>query len=320
MPAALYGLYEVFDAVGTAWTQLTGEEVPPVRIETKIVSTDGRPFLSPLGAPIAPHASLAEASRPDVVIVTDLSFPEDADLSGQWQEAADWVGRRYREGATVCSVCTGTVFLAESGLLDGEEATTHWAIAPLVKARYPHVRLRPERVLARAGIDGRIVTSGGSASWEDLALFLVARFCGEAEAVRIAKIFVFGDRSEGQLPYAAMRRADRHDDAVVAAAQRWIAENYAAANAPAQMVAQSRLNERTFTRRFKAATGYTPIEYVQTVRTEEAKQLLETCGEPVDMVALQVGYSDPAFFRRLFKRKTGVTPSRYRQRFSVATK
>jgi transcriptional regulator GlxA family with amidase domain len=103
---------------------------------------------------------------------------------------------------------------------------------------------------------------------------------------------------------------------VVAADQAWIAENYAAANPVAQMVERAGMPERSFKRRFKAATGYTPIEYVQTLRIEEAKQTLETSDRPTDAVAREVGYEGPTFFRRLFKRTTGVTPARYRQRFS----
>src|SRR5690606_13017428 len=180
---------------------------------------------------------------------------------------------------------------------------------------YPAVRLRPERILCPDGPEHRIITGGGASSWEELALYLIARCCGEAEAVRIAKIFVLGDRSEGQLPFAAMGRPRRHDDAVIGTCQAWIAEHYPVPNPVARMVERSGLSERTFKRRFKAATGYAPVDYVQALRIEEAKQLLETTREPTDAIARQVGYEDPAFFRRLFKRRTGITPARYRQRF-----
>ena len=207
------------------------------------------------------------------------------------------------------------MLLAETGLLDGAEATTHWCAIPLFHTYYPAVKLRPERILAPSGPARRLITSGGSAAWEDLALYLIARYCGEVEAVRAAKIFLFGDRSEGQMLYAARARPRRHDDALVARCQDWIAEHYAVPNPVTRLVAYSGLLERTFTRRFTAATGYSPVEYVQTLRIEEAKQLLETTSEPTDVVAAQVGYEDPAFFRRLFKRRAGVTPARCRQRW-----
>jgi transcriptional regulator GlxA family with amidase domain len=124
MPAALYGLYEVFAAVGTAWTQLTGERVSTTRLKPLIVSPDGRTFASPLGALIGPDASLDQTAASDVVIVTDLSLP-GGDPAGRWPDAVQWLRNRYEAGAMVCSVCTGALVLAESGLLDGNEATTH---------------------------------------------------------------------------------------------------------------------------------------------------------------------------------------------------
>jgi len=314
-PATLYGLFEVFAAVGVAWNAITGDSVESRRVDTRIVSPTGRPFTAALGVPVVPHAALGQTPVADVIIVTDLELSRTEDPRGRWPGATAWIRDCFDKGATICSVCSGSILLADAGLLDGEEATTHWGAAALFSAYFPAVRLRSERILTMAGPEHRIVTSGGSASWEDLALYLIARYCGEAEALRIAKLFVFGDRSEGQMPYAAMRRPSRHDDGVIAECQEWIAKHYSEGNPVSRMIAHSGLAPRTFKRRFRAATGYAPVEYVQALRMEEAKQELETTAEPVDAIAVNVGYDDPTFFRRLFKRRTGVTPSRYRQRF-----
>jgi transcriptional regulator GlxA family with amidase domain len=161
-----------------------------------------------------------------------------------------------------------------------------------------------------------VVTSGGSASWSDLALYLIARFRGREEAIRTAKVFLLGDRSDGQLPFSAMMRPHGHGDAVMEDCQAWIAQHYSVASPVTAMIARAALAPRTFKRRFRTATGYTPIEYVQTLRIEEAKHLLETSDLPTDAIAASVGYRDPASFRRLFKRLTGVSPARYRQRFN----
>lgn len=319
-PSTLYGLYEVFSSVGVTWGEITGQRANGPRIDARIVAAGREPFASAIGLPIAPHASFDEMGRADAVIVTDLAIGPDTDPRGRWPAATAWVRDRYRGGAMACSVCTGSLFLAEAGLLAGEEATTHWSAAPLFERYFPEVRLRPERIIAPAGPGHSILTSGGVASWEELALYLIARFCGQLEAVRTAKLFVLGDRSDGQLPYAAMTRLRRHADAAVARCQEWVADHYAAANPVARMVEFSGLPERTLKRRFKAATGYAPVEYVQALRIEEAKQLLETTAEPTDTVARRVGYEDPTFFRRLFKRRTGVTPARYRQRYQSLTR
>lgn len=319
-PAVLYGLYEVFSSVGVTWSQLTGEPATARRMDTRIAALRRPPFTSVTGPPIAPQATLDGVAATDVVIVTDLALGADTDPRGRWPAEADWIRGRFDDGATVCSVCTGSIFLAETGLLDGQEATTHWSATDLFREYYPKVLLRAERILCPSGPEHRVVTGGGASSWEDLALYLIARFCGAAEAVHIAKIFVLGDRGEGQLPFAAPGRPRRHEDAIIARCQHWIAEHYAGSNPVARMVERSGLPERTFKRRFRAATGYTPVDYVQTLRIEEAKQLLETTDEPTDAVAHRVGYEDPAFFRRLFKRRTGVTPARYRQRFQAVTR
>jgi len=245
-----------------------------------------------------------------------VSYTPDQVSCRPGSEADSSTAQSRITGAVVCSACTGSLLLAEAGLLEGEIATTHWAARDIFRRCYPGVRLAPERILSLAGEADRIVTSGGASSWEDLALYLVARFASNEEAIRIAKMFLFGERPEGQLLFAGARPARRHDDAVVARAQAWIVNNYACESPVAAMVAGSGLAERTFNRRFRAATGYSPIEYVQTLRIEEAKQMLETGGDPVERISFEVGYADPTYFRRLFRRRTGVTPARYRQRFS----
>jgi len=313
-PTALYGLYEVLLSVGRTWEEMTGERADAPSLSPKIVTRDGKPVIGAYGIPIAPHEAMGEA---DVLIVTDLVLPTPYAPGERWQAELDWVRERRDAGTIICSVCTGSVFLAEAGILDGQEATTHWSAVDIFREHYPTVELSPQKILAPAGPGHQIITGGGATAWEELALYLVARFSGGAEAVRISKIFLLGDHSDGQLPFAGARRAKKHDDAIIAEIQIWIADNYHHGSPVASMVARSGLAERTFIRRFRAATGYTPMEYVQTLRLEEAKHILETTDTPVEQVALDVGYEDSHFFRRLFKRAVGITPARYRQRFSV---
>lgn len=314
-PLALYGLYEVFASVGVTWPLLTGETGEGPKFDVRIVSTDGRDFRCAMGTPISPDAGIGDVARTDIVLIADLSLPPDADPRGRWPSVTQWIRDQWERGATVGTVCTGSLMLADAGLLDGGEATTHWSAAGLFAEYFPAVALKPERIIVPCGEDDRLITGGGASSWEDLALYMIARFCGQAEAVRTAKVFLFGDRGEGQLPYAVAGIPSRHEDAVIADSQVWIAENYSAARPVARMVERSKLAERTFKRRFKAATGYTPVAYVQALRVEEAKQLLETTDEAADTIGHLVGYEDPTFFRRLFKRSSGTTPARYRQRF-----
>lgn len=316
-PTALYGLYEVLLSVGRVWEDLTGERADAPSFDPKIMARGGSPFVGAYGVPIAPHGPLGEA---DVVIVPDFVVAQPFDPGSAWDDEIAWIRDRHAAGSIICSVCTGTVFLAEAGLLDGLEATAHWSAVDLIRERYPKVKMVPQKILAPAGPGHQIVTSGGATAWEELALYLVARFSGGAEAVRMSKVFLLGDHSEGQMPFAGARRPRRHEDAIVGRVQVWIADNYHGSNPVAAMVAEAGLPERTFVRRFRAATGYTPLEWVQTLRLEEAKHLLETTDMPVELIAVEVGYEDSNFFRRLFKRMVGITPARYRQRFAPIAK
>lgn len=314
-PAILYSLSEVFSFVGHAWEMMTGQTAGPVRMQPWFVAEHLQPLECAAGGLVRPQAQFTEARRYDVVIATDLLLDPNLDPRGHWTSAAHWIREQHEQGALLASVCTGSLLLAETGLLDGMEATTHWGSVELFRQCYPNVILKPEKVLSIAGEAHRMITAGGASSWAELALYLIALFCGQEEAARTAKVFLLGDRSEGQLPFASMARPRAHEDASIDQCQLWIAEHYAQRNPVKQLVKVSGLSERTFKRRFKRATGYSPLEYVQTLRIEEAKHLLETTTQATDDIATEVGYEDPATFRRLFKRLTGVTPARYRQRF-----
>jgi transcriptional regulator GlxA family with amidase domain len=313
-----YNLCEAFSFVGKGWEILTGHPGGPRRMLPRLVGPSRAPFRNGAGLTVAPEVAFADSGQADIVIVPDLSIGLDRSLAGRWPEASAWVRRQHAGGALVCSVCTGALVLADAGLLDGIEATCHWAAVDHFRRFFPNVALRPERLLVTAGAAHRVITAGGPTTWSELALYLIARFCGEEEARRTAKVFILGDKSDGQLPFAARVRPRQHDDAAVGAAQEWIAQNYACDNPVAGMTRVSGLAPRTFVRRFKAATGYAPLDYVQSLRIEEAKQMLETSDQPVDAVAAEAGYAEPAAFRRIFKRLTGVTPSQYRQRFGPA--
>jgi putative intracellular protease/amidase len=168
----LNGLYEVFSFVGTGWELLTGWPTGPRRFLPRIVAADRTPFRNLAALPIAPDLAFAEAKRADVVIVGDLAVGRDEETRGRWPAEVAWLRQQQAQGALICSVCTGALMLAEAGLLDGEEATCHWAAVDQLRLRYPEVRLRPERVLVPAGVEHRLVTAGAAASWTDLALYL----------------------------------------------------------------------------------------------------------------------------------------------------
>jgi transcriptional regulator GlxA family with amidase domain len=205
---------------------------------------------------------------------------------------------------------------AEAGLLNGRTCTSHWAYADLVRRHYPKVRLRPEHILDLESEADGLITAGGVTSWQDLALHLIARYCGREEALRIAKVYLLPGHGDGQRPYAAMSRLVHKEDAVIAESQEWIAHNYNATNPVTAMTVRSGLTPRTFARRFRSSTGYLPKDYVHALRIEEAKQAIETGDGSLDEIGAQVGYEDATFFRRLFKLRVGLTPAAYRRKFA----
>ena len=159
------------------------------------------------------------------------------------------------------------------------------------------------------------MTAGGVSAWHDLAVYLIARFCGYRHAIETAKVFLISGHFEGQSPYSVMTRPMESADGPISDCQAWIADNHAITKPVERMVERSGLNARTFSRRFRKATGFAPIEYVQALRSEEAKQMLETDALSIDGIGASVGYEDSASFRRVFKRNVGQSPAAYRKKF-----
>ncbi len=315
-PSVLYGLYDVLYSVGAVYPDMTIGEPGPEALNVRIVAARAEPFRCLGDVMVEPHAAIDAIERADVVIVCDMYTPIHEPPRGRYPRETAWLRRMHAGGALVCSVCSGALVLAEAGLLDGREAVAHWAYGDLFRRCYPKVKVRKDSVLCLSNEGEGIVTAGAVTAWQDLALHLIARFCGQQQALRTAKVFLLSGHEEGQLPFAAMTRKIDTSDRVIAECQSWIAANYAASNPVQRMIERSGLKPRTFARRFRAATGHQPIDYVQALRVEEAKQILETEELAIDEIAEAVGYDDPASFRRLFKRKAGLTPAAYRKKFA----
>jgi transcriptional regulator GlxA family with amidase domain len=313
--SALYGMVDVLGATGNLWQELVGIESGGRLIEPRIVSPGAEPFQCGNGIPVMPDLAIADDPHCDLVIVPEIWLSPGDPMDGRHDDVKRWISARYEAGAAVYSACSGAVLLASTGLLDGREATSHWGYIDLFRAHFPKINFRPEPNLVIADREGRLVTAGGTTSWHDLALHIIARHCSPGEAMRIAKVYLLKWHDEGQLPFAALVRRQPHADSAVRRVEEWLAENYVHSAAVGGAVEASGLPERTLKRRFKAATGVALIDYVQNLRVEEAKRLLEEDASAVDEIAAQVGYDNAAFFRRLFKRLTGLNPGDYRRLF-----
>lgn len=318
--SALYGMVDVLNAAGSVWQTLmrTPETSTPFRV--RIVSPIRERFRCGYGIPVEPDAAIQDVDRADIVILPELWLGPDEHMKGRYPELIAWIRNQYEVGAHVYSACSGALMLAETGLLDGRDATSHWGYQELFRREYPQVRFHPAPNLCFADPESRIVTGGGTTSWHDLALHIIARHVSPGEAMRIAQVYLLKWHGEGQLPYAPLARQVPHGDGVVRQCEAWLKTHFREPGAVAGVVEQARVPERTLKRRFKAATGVAIIDYVQNLRIDEAKRLLETTDDPADEIGFAVGYEDASFFRRLFKRRTGITPGRYRRMFQPIRK
>jgi len=313
--SAIYGLVDVFASTGTLWRELVGDEPGRRLIRPKIVSLSRDPFRCGNGIPVNPELTIGEKSKSDIIVVPELWLAPDDDLKQRYPELKEWLRQRYRAGNTIYSACSGAVLLAASGLLNGKLATSHWGYTDLFRRSFPDVRFIPEPNIVFADPTGRIVTAGGATSWHDLAIHIISRHCSPGEALHIAKVYLLQWHSDGQLPFASLVRRRAHADATVRQAEDWLRKHFSEPHAVATVVAKCGIAERSLKRRFAAATGSTVIGYVQNLRIEAAKRLLETGDRSSDDIASAVGYENPAFFRKLFKRCTGLTAGQYRRMF-----
>lgn len=314
--AVVYGMYDMFVAAGRDWGVIVEGEAGPELLQVFIVGRS-KPVDICHGVRVIPHMTLQECPPLDVICVPEVALPPDEQLAERFQAEIYWLRQRHRQGAALASACSGAMLFAQAGVLDGWEATTHWAWCDIMRERFPAVTVHPQRALVVTGEGQRLIMAGGGSSWLDLALYIIARTIDVEVAMRVARVNLIDWHHIGQQPFARLARTRQVDDAVIARCQAWIAEHYQQPNPVTNMIRLSGLAERTFKRRFQQATGMPPLEYVHAMRLEEAKQMLEAGNMPVEAIANEVGYEDAGFFSRLFKRKVNLTPAQYRKRFGA---
>lgn len=314
--STLSGIFDVMNAFAMMGLPWAGPNAPaPFQVE--IVGEARGALRLASGVPVSVQRPIAEIATTDIVIVPSVLLRASGWERGRYPALIAWLRAMYERGAVLCSACSGIFLLAETGLFDGKDATVHFNYAPAFAATYPAVTIHPERVLVIAGLREELVSSGASMTWHDLVLYLIARYAGATAAHEVARMFALQWHQDGLAPYMVFEGKRDHGDSAIQSAQQWLDSHFAVANPVEELVRHSQLAERTFTRRFVASTGLTPLAYVQRLRIEDAKRRLERTDASIDEISWQVGYEDPAFFRRLFKRTTGLPPGAYRKRFRM---
>jgi transcriptional regulator GlxA family with amidase domain len=303
---------EVFHSAGALWRELRGE-TPEPRFRVTTASISGGPIRSAYaGLQIVPQHAIAEVTRADVVMVSATGGIADKKNAA----LLPWLRMHHAQGAYVAGVCTGAAYLAEAGLLEGRRATTHWAMGATLEDRYPNVCWRSDLMVTE---DSRLLCSGGVTAASDVSLYLVEKLCGHEVAVQTAKALLLSMPRVHQSGYAVLPLSPPHMDDRIRETEALIQSRFQQAMSTAEMAGRVNMSERTFLRRFKAATGKAPAAYLQAVRIEAAKAMLEREAASVQAISERVGYDDVSFFRGLFKRMTGMTPVEYRARFAGIT-
>jgi transcriptional regulator GlxA family with amidase domain len=302
---------EIFHAAGALWNSLY-DRPPHARFRVRTVSLSGGAVRNPSGLMISPDSGIEAVEHTDIVIVPTSGLDMDLKLTEN-SALLPWLRRHYAQGAYVVGVCMGAAYLAEAGLLDGRIATTHWALGAKFAARYPQVRWRPDLFVTE---DSRLLCSGGAAASIDVSLYLVEKLCGHEVALQCAKALLLPMPRIHQSGYAMLPVSQAHGDERIRAVEAFLQTNFRQDISTQTLADRAGLGLRTFVRHFKAATGKLPAAYLQAVRIEAAKNMLERDAQRIQSISSEIGYDDVAFFRSLFKRITGMTPAEYRAHFA----
>lgn len=310
LASSISSLIDAF-AIANLWHK-TLSNSSEVLFESRIVSVDGKPIQCDSGIQINPHFSLENYDRAEFLLIPPF-LPVHEPLTSDLETVLDWIIDQYQANIPIAAMCTGVFLLAETGLLDNKTATTNWQFAKLFRRRYPRVDLRPEHVLTA---DEGLVCTGAVTSIYNLGLYIIEHFGSRELANVCSKALLVDFNRHSQAPYMIHQGSLRHNDRQILKAQHYMEKHF---HKPITMDAVAGLvglSPRQFKRRFKQATGDGPLNYLQKVRIEAAKNKLETTLESIDEITRQVGYEDSSAFRRLFKRHTNLSPREYRDKFS----
>lgn len=312
---AALGPMEVFQAAGTLWNAMHGQTALP-RFRVRTASIDGCAVHTPYAYPLLADCAIEDVDAADIIILPGAASVWEHQ-PGRHECLLSWLRLWYRQGASIVGLCNGVALLAESGLLDGKEATAHWAIAPVLMQCYPGVHWRTDYAITEYA---RMLCGTGVDAATELSLYLVEKHAGRELALQCARALGLSMPDTQHASYAMRPLSSAHCDQAIHETEDYLRRNLHREISTEYLAERIVMGSRSFVRRFKAATGHAPGAYMQLLRIAAAKQLLESGGASISQVSEKIGYSDQAFFRRLFRRHTGLTPSAYREQFGISSK
>ncbi|MEU9089525.1 GlxA family transcriptional regulator [Streptomyces sp. NPDC048428] len=305
----LFDGLQSLDVTGPLEVFAGASRFPEVSYELRTASLNGAPVRSSCGLTLVPDCSLADAGTPHTLLVPGGQGTRDPDPA-----LVDWLRVHGPSPERLVSVCTGALLLAAAGQLDGHRVTTHWNACDHLARTHPAVEVDPEPIFVR---DGRLATSAGVTAGIDLALALVEEDHGRDVALTVARhMVVFLRRPGNQSQFSAQLTAQTARREPLREVQHWITEHPGEDLSVDALAARARLSPRHFARAFQTETGMTPGRYVDRVRLEQARRLLEDTTDGVAGISRASGYGTPEAMRRAFVKALGVAPAEYRRRFS----
>jgi transcriptional regulator GlxA family with amidase domain len=307
-PIVPIGLFDILRKSNQIALSMGAERV----LEVSLIAVSEKPTVEVAGPLLIPcRYTIRNAPPADWVVVSPMD-PEVLDDHSRNQQSVDYLRQCFHQGSDVAAICTGAFLLAQTGLLDGRQAATHWAFQEQFHQRFPNVELRSQEIVMDVG---RLVTTGGATSFLNFALYLIERLFGSEVARACSRMFLIDERKAPQGSYAIFSGQKHHGDQGILKAQELMERTVAESLSVEDIASRVSMTRRTFLRRFKQATGGTPSEYLQRTRIEAAKRKLEGTRALIAEIATQVGYEDLTAFRKLFQKHTGLTPTDYRKRY-----
>ena len=305
----IVGPQDVFSMTGVLF-ELTQGQSPVNYFNVQIVTPDGKPVCCYNNLLITPHLSMEECCPDLIVIPAILNIEKTLSTNNT---VIDWLKKMHEKDCALMAVCSGSLLLAATGLLDNKVATTHWAMANEFRKNFPAVVLRPDEMITD---DSGLICSGGYDSFLDASIYMIEKFYGATVALQCSKIFLHNMGRRSQAPYAILSVPKDHGDEEILRIQEEIGNKFADNFDFDELAQKYGMSRRTLERRFKKATGVTLLVYQQRTRVEYAKALLESGNSSFDEITYKVGYMDNSFFRKLFIKYTTLRPREYRSLFS----
>jgi transcriptional regulator GlxA family with amidase domain len=307
------GAYEIFTEADAFWKH----HKAPGKYKIELVGVSKSKTSKGNLFSLKPQKSINEINKTDLIIIPASLVRSYESASKNNKLFINWIEEHYKKGAEIASMCTGVFMLASTGLLDRKTCSTHWAVSEQFNLQFPNIDLQTDKLITD---EGGIYTNGGAYSFLHLIIYLVEKYFDRQTAIYCAKIFQIDLNRSFQAEFAIFNGHKKHNDVVVLQAQNYFEANYKNKISIEVLSEKFNVGRRNFDRRFVKATGLSPLDYLQRVRIEAAKKILENSRETVNEVMYDVGYNDTKAFREVFSRVTGLSPVEYKSKYNKERK